>query len=59
MNREEVMGVFHTLAGSQGFYRRLIRDIEVLEDAGEDMSDFFEQFANCHGAVDVVMIMEG
>lgn len=59
MNREEVMGVFSMLAGSQGFYGRLIRDIEAREDAGEDMSDFFGQFANCRDAVDVIMIVEG
>jgi len=59
MNREEVMGVFHTLARSQGFYGRLIRNIEAREDAGEDMSGFFGQFANCRDMVDVIMIVEG
>ena len=59
MNREEVMGVFHTLAGSQGFYGRLIRNIEAQEDAGEDMSDFFGQFVNCSDMLDVIMIVEG
>lgn len=52
------MGVFGMLARSQGFYGRLLRDLNAREAAGEDLTPFFDQFKNCKDAVDVVMVVE-
>ena len=58
MARKEVMGVFGMLARSQGFYGRLLRDLNAREAAGEDLTPFFDQFKDCKDAVDVVMVVE-
>ena len=58
MARKEVMGVFGMLARSQGFYGRLLRDLNASEAAGEDLTPFFDQFKGCKDAVDVVMVVE-
>ena len=58
MARKEVMGVFGMLARSQGFYGRLLRDLNAHEAAGEDLTPFFDKFKGCKDAVDVVMVVE-
>lgn len=58
MARKEVMSVFETLAGSQGFYGRLLRNLRAAEANGTDLTPFFAQFKNCKDAVDVVMVVE-
>ena len=58
MSREMVMSLFSSLARSQGFYGRLLRDISDAEDRGEDLTGFFAQFADCKDDVDVIMKIE-
>lgn len=59
MNRDEIREVFKQLAMSQGFYGRLLRQIdEADEEARENFwKDLEEQ--NFKDAVDVVMYIEG
>lgn len=54
-----VMDLFETLAHSQGFYGRLIRDIKEAEASGEDMTNFFMQFKDCKTPVDIILKVEG
>lgn len=53
-----VLDLFETLAHSQGFYGRVLRDIKELEAQGKDLTDFFMQFKDCKSPVDIIMIME-
>lgn len=56
MVKENVLNVFKMLARSQGVYGRLLEQIGC---DGEYAADgFFEQFADCRDAVDVVMRIE-
>lgn len=59
MNRDEIREVFESLACSQGFYGRLLRQIdEADEEARENFwKDLEDQ--NFKDAVDVVMYIEG
>ena len=57
MTREEVYGVIKTMAGSQGFYGRLL---ERLNEVAEDMAnEFLDSFADCEDIIDVIMVLEG
>lgn len=58
MKRDEVMNVFKSLAQSQGFYGRMLRDIEEAEANGEDLTGFFESFEKCKDPVDVILQVE-
>lgn len=59
MNRDEIREAFKQLAMSQGFYGRLLRQIdEADEEVRENFwKDLEEQ--NFKDAVDVVMYIEG
>lgn len=57
--RDLVFKTCRTFAGSQGFYGRLLRDLEQLEAENEDLSEFWEQFADCRSTLDVVLKVEG
>ena len=46
------------LARSQGFYGRLLHNLNAREAMGEDLTPFFAQFKGCKDAVDVVMVVE-
>ena len=59
MQKSQVLETFKTLAMSQGFYGRLLRDIEEAESAGEDLTEFYDQFKNCKDPVDVILTIEG
>lgn len=53
-----VMDLFETLAHSQGFYGRLIRDIKEAEENGVDTTDFFMHFKDCKSPVDIILKLE-
>ena len=53
-----VLDLFETLAHSQGFYGRLIRDIKEAEASGVDTTDFFMQFKDCKSPVDIILKLE-
>lgn len=58
MKREEIEKVFRNLALSQGYYGRLLRQIN--EASGEQREEFWTELEaqNFKGPVDVVMFME-
>lgn len=58
MTRNEVMNNIKMLACSQGFYGRMLRDIEEAEANGEDLTEFFEQFNDCKDPVDMILLIE-
>ncbi len=58
MNESEVLDVFRMLAQSQGFYGRLLKGLEELDD-DELRADYFSHFEDCKDALDVVMKVEG
>ena len=58
MDREEIRAVFEMLACSQGFYGRLLRDIDELD---EDSKEVFWQDLEAQDfsdSVDVILYME-
>ena len=61
MNREEIMAAIRMLANSQGFYSRLLRNIE---DAKENDPDNYEELMckleaqNFKDAVDLILYLE-
>lgn len=58
MGREEIRAVFEMLACSQGFYGRLLRDIDELD---EDSKEVFWQDLEAQDfsdSVDVILYME-
>jgi hypothetical protein len=57
--RDLVFKTCRTFAPSQGFYGRLLRDLERLEAENEDLAEFWEQFEDCKDVLDVVMKLEG
>lgn len=57
--RDLVFKTCRTFAGSQGFYGRLLRDLEQLEAENEDLAEFWAQFEDCKDVLDVVMKLEG
>ena len=58
MDRQAIRGIFEMLAQSQGFYGRLLRDIdEMLEEDREKVwSDLESQ--NFKDAVDLILYIE-
>ena len=57
MTREEVYGVIESMAGSQGFYGRLL---SRLNEVGDDLAnEFLGSFADCKDVIDVIMKLEG
>ena len=58
MDRHEIRKVFEMLALSQGFYGRLLRDIDSLEEeAREELWESLEK-QNFKDAVDVILYIE-
>ena len=59
MKREEILKLFHSLAQSQGFYGRLLRDIYRLDKSDQDryLSHLEEQ--NFKDDIDVILFIEG
>lgn len=56
MTRQEVYEVIKSMAGSQGFYTRLLNR---LNGADEDAAnDFLDSFEDCSDAIDVIMAIE-
>lgn len=56
--RDLVFNTCRLFAPSQGFYGRLLRDLEELEAENEDLSEFWAQFADCKDPLDVVLKLE-
>ena len=57
--RDLVFKTCRLFAPSQGFYGRLLSQLEELEAENEDLSEFWEQFADCKDTLDVVFKLEG
>ena len=57
--RDLVFKTCRLFAPSQGFYGRLLRDLERLEAENEDLSEFWAQFEDCKDTLDVVFKLEG
>lgn len=57
--RDLVFKTCRTFAGSQGFYGRLLSDLEALEAENEDLAEFWAQFEDCKDVLDVVLKLEG
>lgn len=58
MDRQAIRGIFEMLAQSQGFYGRLLRDIDEMpeEDREKVWSDLESQ--NFKDAVDLILYIE-
>ncbi len=56
MDRQDVMDTFAILANSQGFYGRLLQQINWMDE--EEQDEYFSQFKDCEDALDVVMVVE-
>ena len=57
MKREQILNVFKTLAMSQGFYGRLLRDIKENEEWGEGfLAELEEQ--NFRSELDLILAIE-
>ena len=57
MTREQVKAEIRQLANHQGFYGRLLE--ELNEAPEEDQNAFYDQFADCKDIVDFIMAIEG
>ena len=59
MNREEILDAFRSLARSQGFYGRLLEQIDSVDEETRDafLSDL--ESRNFRDVVDLVMWIEG
>lgn len=59
MNREQILDVFRSLAQSQGFYGRLLEQIDYVDEEAREafLSDL--ESRNFKDAVDLVMWIEG
>ena len=59
MTREEILAEFESLAGSQGYYGRLLAELRELEEyEPEAYEEFFEQFVGCKDMLDVILTLE-
>jgi hypothetical protein len=57
MTRKEVYEFIESMAVSQGFYGRLLSQ---LNEVGEDMAnEFLDSFTDCKDVIDVIMVLEG
>lgn len=59
MNREQILDAFRSLARSQGFYGRLLEQIDSVDEETRDafLSDL--ESRNFRDVVDLVMWIEG
>lgn len=59
MNREQILATFRSLAASQGFYGRLLDQIDSVDEETREafLSDL--ESRNFRDAVDLVMWIEG
>jgi len=59
MNREQILDAFRSLAHSQGFYGRLLEQIDSVDE--ETREDFLSDLEsrNFRDVVDLVMWIEG
>lgn len=57
MKREQILNVFKSLAMSQGFYGRLLRDIRENEEWGEDFLTALEE-RNFGSELDLILAIE-
>lgn len=59
MNREQILDTFRSLARSQGFYGRLLEQIDSVDEETRDafLSDL--ESRNFRDVVDLVMWIEG
>ena len=57
MTRKQVKAEIRQLAKHQGFYGRLLEDLNEAPE--EDQNAFYDQFADCKDIVDFIMTIEG
>ena len=58
MNKEQIMNTLKSLAQSQGFYGRIVNELESLSEANRDMYLEGLEKQNFKDAVDLVIFME-
>lgn len=56
MNRERILELFRQLSMSQGFYGRLLRAIDNLDE--EDRNSYLDSFKDCKDELDVILAVE-
>lgn len=56
MTDKQVIKIIETLAESQGFYGRLLRMIDDMDD--DSYNEFFDQFKDCKTNLDVILKIE-
>jgi len=59
MNREQILSTFRSLAMSQGFYGRLLEQIDSADEEARDAFLSHLESMNFGDAVDLVMYIEG
>lgn len=57
MNKEQILGLFRSLACSQGFYGRLLRDINENEEWGNEFLKHLEE-QNFRTELDLILYIE-
>lgn len=57
MNKEQILDVFRSLACSQGFYGRLLRDIYEDEEWGNAYLNYLEE-QNFRTEIDLILFIE-
>jgi hypothetical protein len=57
MDREQILDVFRSLACSQGFYGRLLRDISENEEWGDEFLNHLEE-QNFRTELDLILYIE-
>lgn len=57
MTIEQVFNTIKVLASSQGFYGRLLKELQEIDE--EDRDEWLSQFADCKDSVDVILKIEG
>lgn len=58
MDRTQILATFRSLATSQGFYGRLLNDIENAEESARENFLTYLELQNFKDSVDLVMFME-
>lgn len=57
MSENRIMAIIRSLAKSQGYYGRLLANLENANEAQK--ASFFKMFRNCKDEIDFVMTLEG
>lgn len=58
MNREQILDTFRSLACSQGFYGRLLRDIYEMDEYSRDEYLTYLESQNFSDSLDLILFIE-